>query len=397
MDTAEYWADRLITMEDEERHSFLREKSTPYVVEPKTGRLLCFRDAVKDLDGYRSSIGWVMCADRRRRWCTYGSERILVYQEKPRSVFSDFMAAAEDIRDLYAVLDKGAGFLFDGSLYPDPKRYSSSSDDFAHVLRIEGMNSLQVVTSFRGHSKKYDEIITPGCFRKESRSLWKVETTYNLWRKKQTYAANVLKQVIWERYGKPVSDVEAKGLLQHYGLALPTAVTGASADVNVAKWFALNEYYRYPNQYRPKLFREENDRAQGYAEASCVYKIILLYLAQPVSDKDDRLVPGPAVPWNLMELWSKGLTRQRGLGIYGIGPADQDHWGIVLNITEYAYHPRFYPSGWDEIGGPVMTIDGTSFNAFDKTDGLASYFFPPEEEWLKIVLSYIRRRISAMR
>jgi hypothetical protein len=98
------------------------------------------------------------------------------------------------------------------------------------------------------------------------------------------------------------------------------------------------------------------------------------------------------LPHNLTFLWSLRPEGQRGFGLSGIGLDDFDRFGAVLNITEFRYHPTEFPDGWDEIGGPFLTLGEREFRATDDSSSLASLLFPTEPAWFDEMLASIRER-----
>ena len=110
---------------------------------------------------------------------------------------------------------------------------------------------LGVFLGFRGHPRQYSEIITPGIYRAHNRLD---ENSARRYQRKARVASNVAKQAVFEQQNIVLTNVQARGLLQHYGIIGATDVLDLTFDVNVAKWFALNMWDQEGRRYCPRCF-----------------------------------------------------------------------------------------------------------------------------------------------
>lgn len=97
-----------------------------------------------------------------------------------------------------------------------------------------------------------------------------------------------------------------------------------------------------------------------------------------------------SLPRNISPLWSERAERQSGFGLRGVGPGEYDSWGSVLGIVEHRFHPTFWPSGWDRIGGPELNLKGTLFSYDDDMSALADHILPRDTE----LITQIRQGIA---
>ena len=272
---------------------------------------------------------------------------------------------------------------------------------------VDKMGKLPVFVGFRGHSREYEETLTPGLYREHnglSRAKWEK------WRQCARVAGNVLKQRFLENESKPLTEIETIGILQHHYVIGPTDLLDFSYDVNIAKWFALNEHVH--GVYRQKRF-DSADRAADGRDASCVYTVAVRAIGiLPLPEEHAHYAtsgltltswedfgsmspPAAAVPpWNLAPLWSKYPQRQKGFGVRGIGPGDIDEYGSVLSVAEYLFHPLFHRTGWERIGGPEMVIDGQRFTFDQDSSHMAKFLFPEVPTWFKEAVSEIEQIVK---
>ena len=188
--------------------------------------------------------------------------------------------------------------------------------------------------------------------------------------------------------------------MQHYNLIGPTDLLDLTFDVDVAKWFALNEWTGH-GEYRPKQFRAARSEKQAEADASRIVLAAVRPIGSvPIAEEDWRELTRETSPrlwegseteelsqfetpsFNLGPLWSEYPRRQRGFGLCGIGPMDADPNGAILAAWEYLYHPEYFPDGWDHFGGPELTINGDVFAAGKNSAGMSRYLFPDPPDWL---------------
>jgi hypothetical protein len=198
-----------------------------------------------------------------------------------------------------------------------------------------------------------------------------------------------------------LTEVQAGGILQHYGIIGPTDVLDLSYDVNIAKWFALNVWDRDKCAYTPKIFREHSDEGKGHDECSIVYTVTVRVIGShldPTITQDfltrshTSLMPwnlsSPSsvallthsLPRNISPLWSQRPARQSGFGLRGIGPEENDAFGSVLGIVEHRFHPTFAPDGWNRIGGAQVFLDCTRYSWKDDMSCLAPSILPEDNE-----------------
>ncbi len=316
--------------------------------------------------------------------------------------------------DLLDMFGSGEAFAFCDSLFVVPeKTYVMNS----WIYHPEGREPLSVFLGFRGHPRRYPDIISPGIYRAHNRPD---DESVRRFRRKIRVAANVVKQGVFEHANQVLSNVQARGVLQHYGIIGPTDVTDLSYDVNVAKWFALNEWGRVSGAYRTKRFLEHADGDKAYDECSNVYTVAvraigtwlepdlvaemaelhhltLQWTPQDPGEADAASALKKVAVRNISPLWSERAERQSGFGLVGVGPRDDDAWGSVLGIYEHSFHPTFCPNGWDRIGGSALTLAGRSYGWDEDTSGLADYALPRDDEcirWIRWNVRELERRLN---
>ena len=171
------------------------------------------------------------------------------------------------------------------------------------------------------------------------------------WPNHARIACNILKQRFFENVNKPLTNIEAKGILQHHYILGPTDIVDFSYNINVAKWFALNKWTG--QKYVQKVFHKNTDRKRGLIEASRVYEVAIRLVGKCNIDRKNitRLTRGVVQrPWNedmaklkisiepethpinIAPLWSEYPKRQDGFGLLGILAQDYDSIGSVLSV-----------------------------------------------------------------
>jgi hypothetical protein len=196
-----------------------------------------------------------------------------------------------------------------------------------------------------------------------------------------------------------MTDIQARGILQHHKIEIDRELNGntdildLSYDINIAKWFALNSWNRKIGKFEKKKFKE-TEFEKAYEETSLVYQVVTRVIGGM-----DKILPIQfngidiqLVPWNLSPLWSERPERQKGFGISDIGPGDFDKNGAIMNIVEHRYHPKFFPNGWDKIGGTDLQLFGESYSIEMDTSHLESQILPKEKEWFVELKKTIERK-----
>jgi hypothetical protein len=66
---------------------------------------------------------------------------------------------------------------------------------------------------------------------------------------------------------------------------------------------------------------------------------------------------------------------------------------MILSVTEWRYHPKSFPNGWDSLGGPIIeSLDAVRTMETDERMDLLG--LPPEPSWLEDVLREVRQRVA---
>lgn len=331
---------------------------------------------------------------------TFPHERPFIVHVPPEARSS--LASISSAELLNLVL-RGEAFPFCGRVFILPKWEQFTMNSMQY--HVENMESLAVFVGYRGQSKQYDEKLTPGLYRKRNSPS---EAKQQEWILRSRVAGNILKQRFLENENKPLTGIESVGILQHHTVIGPTDMVDFSYDLNVAKWFALNEFT--DGAYRQKEF----DRSDG-RHGSCVYTATVRVTGMiPLKAGDaEQIAPGVTFelwkdfgglrgvpqqaavpPWNLAPIWSEHAKRQKGFGLHGIGPGEVDAHGSILGVTEHLFHPTSHADGWDSIGGPELVINGQRFTFNQDSSHLAKHLFPEEPKWLKDTFCEIRRVVE---
>jgi hypothetical protein len=353
-------------------------------------------------------------------WCALGGEWILHPPDtsRTRSVFfSDCLPdnaetrIHERINNPLELLSSGDAFAFCGSLFILPDSPFVMNSFWFHP---KGHEPLGVFVGFRGHTKPYAEVITPGVFRAMNNPT---EENCKLYSTKARIARNVTKQIMYETENIILTQVQAGGILQHYGIIGPTDILDLSYDVNIAKWFALNVWDRDKRAYTPKLFREHSDGGKGHDECSIIYTVMVRVVGTQLDPtivqdflrrSNTSLMPWDlsssslvallthSLPRNVSPLWSQRPARQSGFGLRGIWPREDDAFGSVLGIVEHRFHPTFAPDGWNRIGGAQVLLDGTRYSWEDDMSRLAPTILPEDNKVIANIRATIQRLFQSL-
>lgn len=389
----------------------------PYLVDPDGALRLPIEMLTRSGPGtwpVSEAPGWSVLAlpdgTDHRQWLPLGSEYFF-RGEQPEAAYapSSHPVAGKRMGGLDALRDvlRGDAFPFASRFFALPRTdYIMNS----FVYHPQDMEDLSVFIGYRGHSRRFDEIVTPGIYRKPNAPC---RESHDAWIRKSRIACNVLKQRFLETQGKPLTDMEARGILQHHYIIGPTDMLDLSYDLSVAKWFALNTFAN--GRYSKKLFHEKHDIRRATEETVFIYKVVVRAIGSiEVAGEAKRfLTPGVELkPWddligldevpdrtttapsNLAPLWSTYPKRQRGFGLRGLMPGELDVFGSILSIREYPFHPVFYAEGWDEIGGPSFEIDGHSYTFEDDSSHQQDHLLPAHEPWFVDVMAEVRKTVT---
>ena len=364
---------------------------------------------------HRLDADWSLTA-----WCAVGGEWIFAPPASGKRRIAHISPAIDDQRRLSIVkrlndpiqlIAAGEAFAFCEELFIIPDESFVMNSYRYHVPDRE---PLEVFLGYRGHPREYPEVITPGVYRAHNAPD---EESARRYRRKARIASNLVKQAVFEQHDIVLSNVQARGVLQHYGIIGATDVLDLTYHVDVAKWFALNVWDQESRRYRPKTFVEHDDPDRAFDEHSLVYTVVVRAIGTQV-EKDlaaelakfakltfaarnggelpkEALVTLP--PRNLSPLWSSRADRQSGFGLLGVGPRDEDAWGSVLAIHEHAFHPTFSPAGWDRIGGATFSFGGTSHRWDEDSSPLSNYALPTDDEciqWIRTNAADLERRLN---
>jgi hypothetical protein len=211
-------------------------------------------------------------------WCALGGEWVLQSIDSSRKIqvhVSDSLSGddkahiCERLHEPLELLTSGEAFAFCGRLFilPDDPFVMNS-----FTFHPQGHEPLDVFVGFRGHTQPYPEVITPSVFRAINNPS---DESRNLYARKARVGSNVVKQIMYEAENVVLTEVQARGILQHYGIIGPTDILDLSYDVNIAKWFSLNIWDKQRRAYTPKIFREHQDEGKGHDECSVIYTVIV--------------------------------------------------------------------------------------------------------------------------
>jgi hypothetical protein len=360
-------------------------------------------------------------ASTTEMWCGHGGEWIFQPQSdgkrrrvhipnscdaKRRAMISNMLIQRPPLQ----LIAGGEAFSFCDSLFVIPEQSFELNSFRYHTPDRE---PLIVFIGYRGHTRPYSEVVTPGIYRAQNQpnaaSVSRYEDLARI-------SENVVKQAFFERQNRILSKVQARGVLQHYGIIGATDVLDLTYDVNVAKWFASNVWDSDKRSYRTKTFVEHDDADKAYDECSIVYTVLARAIGTLVEEQlanelmafehttlvpweghrlehvaNDKLVQMP--PQNLSPLVSPRAHLQSGFGLIGIGAQESDKWGSVLGIFEHCFHPTFAPEGWDRIGGASIVLGNTCYNWDEVTDHLQELTLPEDDE----CIGWIRKQVADLR
>ena len=377
------WADEILALSPAERRS--TRDFSPFIPDPESGRLSLVNEMIRRerRDGSEFPIapspGWVELAPGVMLWCPLGAEEVLSGKKLPGRVVSPVSETIDvNYNVILEIVSPGSGFVFCGDLFLLPKIQQYAMNSFTYELKPE---PLDIFIGYRGHTRRYDEILTPGIYRKHTGPS---PTAFANYKRRSIYAGNVIKQAFWENETVALDNVRAVGVLQHHGTIGRTDVLDLSYEMNVAKWFALNDWDSENQCYKQKTFSYYSDEEAMLDEASYIYAVVVRALGGtkgplPVQIHGQNV---HLLPWNLNPLWSTRPQAQRGFGVWGFGVDDFDKFGAVLSVVEARYHPFGAETGWDHLGGPYLTLDGKTYQAQEDSSPLQELLFPVEEPWL---------------
>jgi hypothetical protein len=426
---SELWAEQIerATADDRKRMGF-----GPFYVDPG-GRLLLLLESIirSPKPGARvpstwpidAAPGWVTIPIGPgwsfEDWCSLSSEWVFESPDPtvrrvvivPETLSAERKSYVEErLDEPLELLHSGEAFAFHGMLFILPEIPPFVMNSF--VFHPQGYEPLNVFVGYRGHTRPYSEVITPGVYRAHNHPNDESQARYH---NKARIARNVVKQLAFERENVCLSEVQAMGVLQHYGLIGPTDILDLSYDLNVAKWFSLNSWDQTRTCWLPKKFAHHTDEGEAHDESSVVYTVIARLLSTPLPagsllELANRsgvtllpLIPpstgAPALtdeslPRNISPLWSERASRQSGFGLRGVGPGEYDSWGSVLGIVEHRFHPTFWPNGWDRIGGPQLYLNGAQFSYNDDMSALADFILPRETQLIAQIRQGIARVVK---
>lgn len=302
------------------------EKPVPWPIAPAPGWLT-----------HRLNEDWSLTA-----WCALGGEWIFrppvpdkkhVLHVSPTVDPARRDRIVQSSREPLRLIADGEAFAFCDDLFVIPDE-SFVMNSYRH--HVTGREPLDLFLGFRGHTRQYPEIITPGIYRAHNHPNEESERRY---KRKVRVASNVVKQAVFERENIVLTMVQARGVLQHYGIIGATDVLDLTYDVNVAKWFALNTWDRASGCYQPKRFIEKEDPDKAYDEYSLVYAVIVRAIGMQVTPEfaqdlanygrltfaagsggELRENPVTLPPRNLSPLWSTRARRHQVLGYLASDP-----------------------------------------------------------------------------
>ena len=417
------WAFRIEQMKPLERAK--SSEFNPYRVSPD-GRLYLEIEALWKNGrpeewprGRAPGWSWIQIdgANHVRHWLALGSDIFGQSQSKSIPVHgfkeSDALKAKArlDEQGLSSALIQGKAFAFCNQVFflPDEKEFTLNSFRY----EVPDMDPLSIFVGYRGQTRAYPENLSPGLFRNRNSPTAKSRKN---WIRQSRIVGNILKQRFFENKNKPLTDIEAVGIMQHHCLLGPTDLLDLTYDINVAKWFALNERQQH-GEYQAKRFKTASSKEEASRDASRIVLIAVRTIGSMPIPKDvwDHLHTGLSAdlwegyaesetvaqfetrPINLAPLWSEYPRRQRGFGLRGIDPMDADPHGAVVAAWEYLYHPCYFPDGWDRFGGPELTLDGRKFARGERSANLSEYLFPDPPRWFTEVKAELGWALQKLR
>ncbi|WP_433305443.1 hypothetical protein ACQP2F_18085 [Actinoplanes sp. CA-030573] len=371
------WADQLLEGADP-------GDCGPYVVNDNLRRLMVLGEIhAQPEGGYPFSDGFQVLPGGRRIWA--GPGMVDMFRNKKiglvRAPENEDLGAPSDWFELQRLYATGEGFPYEGDFYLLPNR-KYRENMFTH--HPPGRESFTTFVGYRGHAHPFPTVLTPSALRHIRPG--EVEP-YLAYKRVEGYATNLLREAYLRLRDQPLLDLQAVGILQHHHTIGATDVLDLTYDIEVAKLFALVDFEPLSDDGQIKEFRGEDDY-------SSVFQIVVRSLGrdQPMDLPPPYQGRLQLLPYNVFPLSvvTESADRERGFGVSGFGPDDMDNYGTVLNITEWRYHPRSNPEGWDAIGGvpDVQRLAPATWAEKRRLLGLA-----PDAHWLEDLLSDVRQRV----
>jgi len=354
--------------------------------------------------------GWKMLSlpdqTEHRQWLPFGSD----YFFRGNQPTAAYAPTTHHLTSLQTGGLEALNLVLRGDAFPFASRFFTLPPDNSFLMNsfvyhLQDMENLSVFVGYRGHSRRFEEILTPGIYRQHNQPS---KQKHDAWVVKSRVACNVLKQRFLDHEEKPLTDLEARGILQHHYIVGPTDILDLSYDINVAKWFALNTFSG--GKYCRKVFIEMHDIQRAIEETAFLYKVVVRAIGciEVAGEAKTFLTPGVELrpwddligvregaestttpPFNLAPLWSTYPKRQRGFGVRGIFPGELDKFGAILSVREYPFHPVFFADGWDEVGGPTLRINGHEYDYKDNSSIQQEYLLPPHEPWFAELIAEV--------
>ena len=244
---------------------------------------------------------------------------------------------------------------------------------------------LTVFVGFRGHVHPYSTVLTPSRLRTHPPLK-----EYLAYKVMEGYAGDLLREGYYRHRGKELLDLQVRGILQHHKTIGSTDVLDLTYDTELARRYALHKQTGHPWPRKSEPFKP--------GDYSSIHQVVVRLLGH--SDEPlPILFHGEQIrfaPFNICPLESVTEYAQsdRGFGISHLGPEDNDPFGMIMNVTEWRYHPTEDPAGWRDLPAwqshPRVRYS-PSGEVLDTADLLGE---PPGLGWLKQLLSEIRWRVE---
>lgn len=219
-----YWADEIRELGRDERAALSRG---PFLCDPN-GRLMLINELLRREPGdplrrfpQGPSLGWVRLEishdSALEVWCPLGGEKVICEGSLPGQVIS----AEKGTLDLnhtrvMTLLSSGEAFLFNNMLFLLPRKGFAWNSFHYHPSGFD--EPMSVAIGFRGHARNYLEVLTPSVLRQHMQPS---KEKYLSYKKVETYAANVVKELFWARDSLALTDIQARGILQRAVIASP--------------------------------------------------------------------------------------------------------------------------------------------------------------------------------
>jgi hypothetical protein len=313
-----FWADEIQNLEQSELE---RTTRGPFLCDPR-GRLLLLNEMIrrvpkdeKRLLPQGPSQGWVRMQTKDYSaweiWCPLGGEQIILEGKLPAGVVASTGGTLNlSISRVMQLLASGGAFLFNNLLFLLPEhRFAWNSFSF-HPADYD--EPLSVLVGYRGHAQNYAEILTPSLLRHHRHPT---DDKYLAYKKVETYAANIIKEVFWKQKQTALTDIQARGILQHHKILGDTDLLDLTHNVQVAKWFALHSVTNHGatrKRFAVTECKTEDDFWKAYDESSLIYQIVVRILGgsnslntepalsgEPMDIKPFPSGPLHLLPWNL--------------------------------------------------------------------------------------------------